>query len=39
MKNHKELLPNNVGPFEENDVPDGFHLAVEPRYYDPSFKE
>ena len=27
MKTHKELVLNNVGDFEERDVPDGYHIV------------
>ena len=29
MKTHKELIPNNVGDFEERDVPDGYHYELQ----------
>ena len=29
MKTHKELMPNNVGIFEERDVPDGYHYELQ----------
>lgn len=29
MKTHKELIPNNVGTFEERDVPDGYHYGLQ----------
>ena len=29
MKTHKELIPNNVGDFEERDVLDGYHYELQ----------
>ena len=29
MRTHKELIPNNVGTFEERDVPDGYHYELQ----------
>lgn len=29
MKTHKELIPNNIGTFEEKDVPDGYHYELQ----------
>ena len=29
MKTHKELIPNNVGTFEERDVTDGYHYELQ----------
>ena len=29
MGTHKELIPNNVGTFEERDVPDGYHYELQ----------
>ena len=29
MKTHKELIPNNVGDFEERDVPDRYHYELQ----------
>ena len=29
MKTHKELIPNNVGTFEERDVLDGYHYELQ----------
>lgn len=29
MKTHKELIPNNVGTFEERDALDGYHYELQ----------
>ena len=29
MKTHKELIPNNIGTFDERDVPDGYHYELQ----------
>ena len=29
MKTHKELIPNNVGTFEERNVTDGYHYELQ----------
>ena len=29
MKTHKELIPNNIGTFNERDVPDGYHYELQ----------
>ena len=29
METHKELIPNNVGGFEEIDTPNGYHYELQ----------